>query len=780
MKNKHRKKVASVLKKKQRRLGSLINLTLLKNYQEVLHHDRLQYYQGYHDVASIFLSALGGGGGGPSQNTKETTESLEAIAGSLGLDLPAQVLGQLSKSHFRDALQSNFTQLQTALRLVLMPLIWYFDVDVHDHLADCGMEPVFAVSWIITWFSHDVRDTDLVKRLFDAFLVSHPLLPVYMTVAMVCHPYNRLEILSTECDFSLLHQTLAGLPKNSSMVGWKYQVGDGYVSGDEVDDATATTDIGTATTDMDVSLLSEDLMDRELEFREEEFQSMQSPIAGPLTVGSKAPKAPFQELIDTALSFMRRMPPKSLTDLSTRYYSDDFLGPMMALAPSIVLLQSPPVWSIQNSCTADWVLKERRTGKQLSRRDRRRYGVRSPSPSSRSRKAKSLRSTETTNQLKHQTQQTSSSSIEELSPEVYVEKMSGTLPVIACGLGAGDDEIARKKRKRRKRMIVAGAVFAALTISCISVAVINGRSVTPAIMPTPKNTQHKIVTASDKVPKRERPQQTQKNAKRATPSVGKSQTKSQRTAATTQHRGITEKRTVETKIPSMPKRSPPPKEVKKAPLISRPNPPLKQTSSPAVRGQPSPERPPLPARAQNMVAPRTTVAVPSEKSETKMGVHQVKYATRSAKMKEVTRTVGTFITEAREVNTWTLEETVQILTNDFFVPGYQKVVVPAMHKLKGDVWTTAKESVLLPAHRKMTNEILPAVRNEVQSVIIPGTMHLFENNVYYPLRSQLSNARDALFIGARIARFALVEGRRELRNFVREAGEALKEDDFVL
>ena len=169
----------------------------------------LRYYQGYHDVASIFLAALGGGNHqGNSTGNEETIlnsppfsrgqsgdayddqedlmtdqeeleweklhaderyRDLEDQAMAMGLDLPSRVLLQLSYSHFRDNLRSSFLQLQVALRLVLFPLLHALDPHgVHAHLVDCDMEPFFCLSWVITWFSHDVRDTELVKVSIQA------------------------------------------------------------------------------------------------------------------------------------------------------------------------------------------------------------------------------------------------------------------------------------------------------------------------------------------------------------------------------------------------------------------------------------------------------------------------------------------------------------------------------------------------------------------------------------------------------------------------------------
>lgn len=324
MKNKHRKRINAVLKKKQRRLGDFLNLVLVQSYGEdgsggtmggkggfggetkLEEEDRLRYYQGFHDIASIVLSALGGATSVqttlPIENVNTPPEQLlsptsscdfaistdiqeaNTAAASMGLTLASQVLRQLSHSHFRDAMRSNFNQLNAALRLVIMPLTAAFDSELHSHLYDCEMEPFFALSWIITWFSHDVRDTAVVKRLFDFFLVSHPLMSVYMSVAMMIHPLNRIEILGTDCDFACVHNALADLPKNSSNVGWKYTPKDGgYVSGE----------------DDDVSL-DASLLDQSCDEPEEEGSVISSSVLN----NARTARVPFQELIDLSISLM--------------------------------------------------------------------------------------------------------------------------------------------------------------------------------------------------------------------------------------------------------------------------------------------------------------------------------------------------------------------------------------------------------------------------------------------------------------------------------------------
>ena len=169
------------------------------------------------------------------------------------------------------------------------------------------MEPYFCLSWIITWFSHDVRDTAAVKRLFDFFIVSHPLMSVYVSVAMMIHPLNRIEVLGADCDFACVHNALADLPKNSSNVGWKYLPGDtngnnnggnssGYATGEDEED----------TLSYDASL-----QDQSIDTEGDDFSlgiggtgggGMKGKGGGGGS-GSRA-RVPFQELIDLSITLM--------------------------------------------------------------------------------------------------------------------------------------------------------------------------------------------------------------------------------------------------------------------------------------------------------------------------------------------------------------------------------------------------------------------------------------------------------------------------------------------
>jgi hypothetical protein len=51
-------------------------------------------------------------------------------------------------------------------------------------LEQAGGEPIFALPWILTWFSHVTENHSLSCRIFDFLLVSHPLMNVYLSASV--------------------------------------------------------------------------------------------------------------------------------------------------------------------------------------------------------------------------------------------------------------------------------------------------------------------------------------------------------------------------------------------------------------------------------------------------------------------------------------------------------------------------------------------------------------------------------------------------------------------
>jgi len=179
----------------KREMGLIMNIitAVLRSVPEGENESsRLHYFQGLHDVAALFLINL-------------ESPSLTSL-----------VMKRICHFHFRDAMRPNFQKVQVILQAAIMPLLETVDKPLHDYILQGGTDDssVFALSWIITWFAHDVHNFDVVSRLFDVFLVSHPLFPAYLSVATLTLPSNRAQIMSTNCEFSALYEILCNIPKN--------------------------------------------------------------------------------------------------------------------------------------------------------------------------------------------------------------------------------------------------------------------------------------------------------------------------------------------------------------------------------------------------------------------------------------------------------------------------------------------------------------------------------------------------------------------------------------
>lgn len=62
------------------------------------------------------------------------------------------------------------------------------DDELYHVLCTTDLPPVYALPWLITWFAHTGMDLESMGRMFDLFLASHPLMPLYAcaVVMRVC------------------------------------------------------------------------------------------------------------------------------------------------------------------------------------------------------------------------------------------------------------------------------------------------------------------------------------------------------------------------------------------------------------------------------------------------------------------------------------------------------------------------------------------------------------------------------------------------------------------
>lgn len=135
---------------KRQQLQRVLNATVAHSGGEAC------YYQGLHDVASVLLMVGG-----------------EAFA--------FRLLCHLTTCQLRDCTRPTLDAVMEQLPLVIH-ILHHADAQLAAHITAAGILPYFALSWYITWFAHNVTGLEAASRLFDLFMASHPLMPLYVGV----------------------------------------------------------------------------------------------------------------------------------------------------------------------------------------------------------------------------------------------------------------------------------------------------------------------------------------------------------------------------------------------------------------------------------------------------------------------------------------------------------------------------------------------------------------------------------------------------------------------
>lgn len=161
----------------QQQLTSTIMRVLCRNPD-------LNYYQGYHDIAVTLLRVL-------------------------GEDLASASLEQLSRTHIRDFMDSNMNRTSKMLSF-FYAILGKVDPELEFFLNQADVGTIFALSWLITWYGHDINGFDCIVRLCDLFLAHHPVMPVYLAVVLV--QTHREKIFEQECEMPFVHHCLQRLP----------------------------------------------------------------------------------------------------------------------------------------------------------------------------------------------------------------------------------------------------------------------------------------------------------------------------------------------------------------------------------------------------------------------------------------------------------------------------------------------------------------------------------------------------------------------------------------
>ncbi|PBK67533.1 hypothetical protein ARMSODRAFT_989032 [Armillaria solidipes] len=147
---------------------------------------KLNYFQGYHDIVSVLFLTL------PPEIQFPCAEkmSLHRVRDSMGHGLEP-ILGLLRVT-------------QKLLRLA--------DSSYAELLERNSPLPFYALSNLITLFSHDMPTLQLIQHVFDYLLCRPPIVIVYLATAIILSRKDEIRRLEEEDEEGMMHSLLSGLP----------------------------------------------------------------------------------------------------------------------------------------------------------------------------------------------------------------------------------------------------------------------------------------------------------------------------------------------------------------------------------------------------------------------------------------------------------------------------------------------------------------------------------------------------------------------------------------
>lgn len=131
----------------------------------------LHYFQGYHDIAQVFLLVLGG--------------SKPAFS----------VMSRVSLLRIRDYMLASLSPATKHLQLIPY-ILQSADAELAAHLGETP--PYFALSAVLTLYAHDMQDYGDIVRLYDFVLAHEPVMTIYLFAALIIH--RREELLDIPRD----------------------------------------------------------------------------------------------------------------------------------------------------------------------------------------------------------------------------------------------------------------------------------------------------------------------------------------------------------------------------------------------------------------------------------------------------------------------------------------------------------------------------------------------------------------------------------------------------
>ncbi|KAF8320300.1 hypothetical protein DL93DRAFT_2163936 [Clavulina sp. PMI_390] len=158
-------------------------------------HPSLGYFQGYHDIVSVLLLTFAD----DEVSNQETISHLRVCVENLSLQ------------RLRDAMGTGLGPLIGQLRVVRR-ILRAVDPDYSLLLERSSSLPYFALSNLLTLFSHDLPTLSLAQHTFDYLLARPPLYSIYLATSVILALKVDAMKLVAEGDDGMIHSLLSQLP----------------------------------------------------------------------------------------------------------------------------------------------------------------------------------------------------------------------------------------------------------------------------------------------------------------------------------------------------------------------------------------------------------------------------------------------------------------------------------------------------------------------------------------------------------------------------------------
>ena len=141
----------------------------------------MYYIQGFNDVVSVFYTVCN------------------------NQDLARKLSQKVASTFLKDYIMNNSSKLSFNAFKIIFKIIKNEDNQIYELFTSIDSVCVlsFAVSWLLTWFAHDVKNINIISRIYDYCLSSHESISLYLSAALLI--YFKKELLDQITDDISLH-----------------------------------------------------------------------------------------------------------------------------------------------------------------------------------------------------------------------------------------------------------------------------------------------------------------------------------------------------------------------------------------------------------------------------------------------------------------------------------------------------------------------------------------------------------------------------------------------